>query len=128
MPKYLKVVDEQAPIVQNYFALVFVRGDRVKQSVSRARWVWLCTIEVVFGKELLESLVTTAANSGCPEDPDPNREYGEPNQLNLHIPSGAVHQSVPWSNSSTALLQVLSAVPLLATSGRAVREQGGSNY
>lgn len=88
MPKYLKVVDTQSPIVQNYFSIVFLRGERVKQKVSLVRWVWLCLIEVLFGQELLESLVTTAANSGCPEDPDPNRDYGEPNQLNLHIPSG----------------------------------------
>jgi len=88
MPKYLTVVDTQAPIAQNYFPLVFLRGERVKQKVSLFRWVWLCLIEVFFGQELLESLVTTAANSGCPEDPDPNRVYGEPNQLNLHIPSG----------------------------------------
>lgn len=88
MQHYLKVVDAQRPIIQNYFALVFLRNGRVKARVSRTRWLWLCIIELLFGQELLESLVTTASNSGCPEDPDPKREYGEPNQLNLHIPSG----------------------------------------
>ena len=52
------------------------------------RWLWLCAVEVLFGKELLESFVVTASNSGSPEDLDKKREYGEPNQLNLHIPSG----------------------------------------
>lgn len=88
MPKYLKVIDEQTPVVQNYLALVLCRGERVKLRVSPLRWIWFCTLEVFFGQELLESFVTTAANSGCPEEPDPNREYGEPNQLNLHIPNG----------------------------------------
>jgi len=88
MSKYLRVIDTQAPVVQNYYALVFCRGERVKPRVSLGRWIWFCILEVFFGQELLESLVTTAANSGCPEEPDPNREYGEPNQLNLHIPSG----------------------------------------
>lgn len=88
MPKYFKVVDSQATIKQNYFSLVFFRDDRVKNRISRLRWAWLCLVEVIFGQELLESLVTTASNSGCPEDPDSKREYGEPNQLNLHIPSG----------------------------------------
>ena len=85
---YFKVVDKQSPIVQNYFSIVFIRNERTKNKVSIVRWIWLCFIEIIFGQELLESLVTTASNSGCPEDPDPNGKYGEPNQLNLHIPSG----------------------------------------
>lgn len=88
MPKYIKVVDGQSPIKQNYFSIIFVRGERVKDKLSISRWAWLCAIEVLFGKELLESFVITASNSGSPEDPDEKREYGEPNQLNLHIPSG----------------------------------------
>jgi hypothetical protein len=76
--------------VQNYFALVFFRGERTRDRVPLTRWFWLCVVEVLFGQELLESFVTTAANSGCPEYPDQAREYGEPNQLNLHIPSGFV--------------------------------------
>lgn len=88
MPKYLKVIDAQRPIIQNYFSLVFIRGERVSARVSRSRWIWLCFIEVLFGQELLESLVITAPNSGCPEDPDPKGIFGEANQLNLHIPSG----------------------------------------
>lgn len=88
MPSYLKVIDEQAPVVQHYFAIVFLRGERTRDRISRPRWFWLCLVEVLFGQELLENFVTTAANSGCPEEPDENREYGEPNQLNLHIPSG----------------------------------------
>ena len=88
MPRYTKVVDAQPPIRQNYFAIVFLRGKRVRDKLSLLRWSWLCSIEILFGKELLESFVVTASNSGSPEDPDENREYGEPNQLNLHIPSG----------------------------------------
>jgi len=88
MPRYIKIVDTQRPVIQNYFALVFVRGEKVKSRVSLPRWIWLTFIEILFGQELLESLVNTAANSGCPEAPDQEREYGEPNQLNLHIPNG----------------------------------------
>ncbi len=88
MPGYLKVIDKQPPVVQDYFALVFIRSERTRGCVSRVRWFWLCVVEILFGQELIESFVTTAANSGCPEEPDHAREYGEPNQLNLHIPSG----------------------------------------
>lgn len=88
MPKYIKVVDAKPPIRQNYFAIVFLRGEEVRSKVSLLRWWWLCAIEILFGEELLESFVITASNSGGPEDPDEERKYGEPNQLNLHIPSG----------------------------------------
>ena len=85
MSRYVRIVDAQAPIRQNYFKIVFIRGDRVKDKVSFWRWCWLCVVEIVFGKELLESFVITASNSGSPEDLDLDREYGEPNQLNLHV-------------------------------------------
>jgi len=85
---YNKVIDRKSRIVQKYVALVFLRDERVRSKVSLSRWLWFCLVEVLFGEELLESIVTTSANSGCPEDPDPHRKYGEPNQLNLHIPSG----------------------------------------
>lgn len=88
MPRYIKVVDTQSPIRQNYFSIVFLRGERVKDKLSLLRWWWLCAVEILFGKELLESFIITASNSGGPEDPDEKREFGEPNQLNLHIPSG----------------------------------------
>jgi len=88
MTEYYKIIDNQSPIVQNYFKLVFTRGDRVENKVPRLKWLWLCLVEIMFGEELLESLVTTSSNSGCPEEQDNARGYGEPNQLNLHIPSG----------------------------------------
>jgi len=88
MSKYFKIVDSQSPIKHNYFSIVFIRGEHVKSKLSLPRWLWLCAVEVLFGKELLESFVVTASNSGSPEDLDEKREYGEPNQLNLHIPSG----------------------------------------
>jgi len=88
MARYYKVIDTQKAIAQNYFSLVFFRGENVKNEVSLLRWIWLCLIEMLFGEELLESIVTTASNSGCPEDKDKDRKYGEPSQLNLHIPNG----------------------------------------
>lgn len=88
MQKYYKIIDNQSPVVQNYLPLVFFRGERVKDRVSWFRWLWFCLLEIIFGQELLESFVTTASNSGCPEDDDDESKYGEPNQLNLHIPSG----------------------------------------
>ncbi len=85
----LKVIDTQRPIVQNYWRIVYFRDpERVTPVVSRLKWVKLCILEVLFGQELLESLVTTASVSGCPEDPDPEKKWGKPAQLNLHIPSG----------------------------------------
>ncbi|MGQ0689890.1 MAG: hypothetical protein ACT4NK_14140 [Limnobacter sp.] len=85
----LKVIDTQKPIVQNYWKIVFFREPkRVAPAISRFKWTWLCIFEVLFGQELLESLVTTASVSGCPEDPDLQRLWGRAAQLNLHIPSG----------------------------------------
>ncbi len=84
-----KVVDQQSPVVQNYWKIVFVRDpERVVPVISRIKWAWLCLLEIFFGQELLESLVTTASVSGCPEDPDPEKKWGRPAQLTLHIPSG----------------------------------------
>jgi len=88
MGKYYKVTDGQGPIKQNYFSIVFFRDKRVRGKVSRLRWAWLCFIELLFGEEILEALVTTASVSGCPEDKDPEGKYGKPQQLNFHIPSG----------------------------------------
>lgn len=88
MSDYLKVIDAQTPVAQGYFSIVFRRCERVRSKVSLFRWVWLCLVEVIFGQELLESFVITASNSGCPEDQDCERQYGEPNQLNFHIPNG----------------------------------------
>ncbi len=88
MDKYFKVVDGQDPVKQNYFPIVFFRGERVYDKISSIRWFWLCIIELIFGEELLECLVTTASNSGCPEDKDFERKFGDPKHLNLHIPSG----------------------------------------
>lgn len=88
MSRYYKVIDNQDPIKQNYFAVVFRRADRVKSKVSIGRWIWLCFIEILFGEEILESLVITSSLSGCPEDEDLEGEYGLPQQLTLHIPSG----------------------------------------
>lgn len=88
MPKYFEIVDNTNIIKTKYLKTVFVRREHVEQKVSLARWVWLCALDVLFGEELLENLVVTAGNSGCPEDLDPNRKYGEPMQLSLHIPTG----------------------------------------
>lgn len=86
---HMRVFDNQRPIVQSYWKLVYFRDtDRVAPYVSRLMWTRLCLLEVLFGQELLESLVTTSSASGCPEDPDPGRRWGYPAQLNLHIPSG----------------------------------------
>ena len=63
MPRYIKAVDAQPPIRQNYFAIVFIRGERVRSKLSLLRWWWLCAIEILFGKELLESFVITASLS-----------------------------------------------------------------
>lgn len=88
MPNYYRVVDSQRPIVQNYFSLLLIRGERVANLVPLLQWIRLTIVEVLFGQELLESFVTTASKSGCPEEPDLDRRYGLPMQLNLHIPSG----------------------------------------
>ncbi|MFC4790450.1 MULTISPECIES: hypothetical protein, partial [Giesbergeria] len=61
----------QRPIIQNYWKIIYFRDtERVTPVLSRWKWVRLCIFEVLFGQELLESLVTTASVSGCPEDPD----------------------------------------------------------
>ncbi|CUB05422.1 hypothetical protein [Marinomonas fungiae] len=88
MGKYLKVIDTSSIVKQNYFKLVFFRGRQVKGKVPLFKWIWLCFVEVLFGEEILESLVTTSSLSGSPEDEDVEGKHGYPQQLNLHIPVG----------------------------------------
>jgi len=102
MNKYTKIIDDQKPVIQNYFFIVFFRGERVKDKVSLIRWVWFCFVEILFGEEILESLAMTSSVSGCPEDEDTRRKYGKPQQLNFHIPSGLF-----TNKFRTQLIQVL---------------------
>lgn len=84
-----KVVDKRRrAVTPNYFPLVFFRKPALADEISRARWIWLCFVEILFGAELLENIVITVSNGGSPEEHDPERKYGHPQQLSLHIPGG----------------------------------------
>jgi hypothetical protein len=87
--KNYRIVDRRyLSLPSSYFRLVFFRKPELNIEISRGRWVWLCFLEVLFGAELLENLVITASNSGCPEDPDKEGRFGHSQQLSLHIPAG----------------------------------------
>ena len=87
--KNFTIVDKKySSLSPNYFKTIFFRKEELKPEISLGKWVWLCVLEVLFGAELLENLAITSSVSGCPEEPDPKREYGLPQQLSLHIPAG----------------------------------------
>ena len=87
MKSYFKIIDNQKPVIQNYFKIVFIRSEKVK-TIPLFLWAWITLIEMIVVEELLESLVATSSFSGCPEDKDINGQYGFPTQLNIHIPQG----------------------------------------
>lgn len=86
-PQFLPVVDRTPLIAPNYFKSVFFRDARTAH-VPWHKWVWYGCLEVFFGEELLESLITTASLSGSPDAEDPKGEFGWPLQLALHVPAG----------------------------------------
>lgn len=87
-PRFLAVVDRTTPIAPNYFKVVFFRDSERTAHVPLRKWLWYSLLEVFFGEELLESLVTTASLSGSSDAPDPEGKYGWPLQLSLQVPSG----------------------------------------
>lgn len=87
-PRFLPVVDRTPQIAPNYFKSVFFRDNRRTAHVPLHKWIWYSALEVFFGEELLESLVTTASLSGSSDAPDPNGKYGWPLQLSLQVPAG----------------------------------------
>lgn len=87
-PRYLAVVDKTTPITPNYFKSVFFRDSKRTAHIPLSKWVWYSILELFFGEELLESLVTTASLSGSKDAPDPEGKYGYPLQLSLQVPAG----------------------------------------
>ena len=88
MPQFLPVVDRTPLIAPNYFKAVFRRDEERTAHVPLHKWLWYGCLEVFFGEELLESLITTASLSGSPDAEDPMGEFGWPLQLGLHVPAG----------------------------------------
>ena len=88
MPQFLPVVDRTPLIAPNYFKAVFRRDEERTAHVPLHKWLWYGCLEVFFGEELLESLITTASLSGSPDAEDPKGEFGWPLQLGLHVPAG----------------------------------------
>jgi hypothetical protein len=86
--RYLSVIDRTPQIAPNYFKSVFFRDSKRTAHIPRHKWIWYGLLEVFFGEELLESLVTTASLSGSADAPDPDGKYGWPLQLSLQVPAG----------------------------------------
>ena len=87
-PQFLPVLDRTPLIAPNYFKVVFCRDGKRTAHVPLHKWVWYGCLEVLFGEELLESLITTASLSGSSDAEDPKGEFGWPLQLGLHVPAG----------------------------------------
>ena len=87
-PQFLPVVDRTPLIAPNYFKAVFRRDVERTAHVPLHKWLWYGCLEVFFGDELVESLITTASLSGSPDAEDPKGEFGWPLQLGLHVPAG----------------------------------------
>ncbi len=77
---------------RGYVGTLFRRGERTKDVVPLWAWIRMTVVELLVGDELLESLVTTASDSGCPEDPDVKGKFGRGQHLSHHIPYGLVNK------------------------------------
>ena len=56
-----KIINDKPVVEDSYIKLVFFRSERVKSDVSVVDWFVLTVIEFMFGEELLEQLIITAA-------------------------------------------------------------------
>ncbi|SEH77185.1 hypothetical protein SAMN05660691_01286 [Rheinheimera pacifica] len=90
--KNYRVVDNTEIPKQNLFKGFAFRNNEVKEHITWYRWVYLCFIEVLFGEELIESLVTTSSVRNFNSNRYESDEYGVAMHLSMHVPSGM------WSN------------------------------
>ena len=88
--RYLPVIDRNRRITPNYFKTVFFRDKERAIHIPLHKWIWYCILEVFFGEELLESLVTTASLLKMPNlnVPDQKEDYSKPLPLSGRIPGG----------------------------------------
>ncbi len=83
----MKVIDKTETPRVNYLKIFAFRNDETRAIVGIFRWVFLSFLEVLFGDELLENLVTTASVKSL------NKRYvsdshGNALHLSHHIPDG----------------------------------------
>lgn len=75
-PRFLPVVDRTPQITPNYFKVVFIRDVDRTAHVPLYKWMWYSLLEVFFGEELLENLVTIASRSDPANVSNAEGKYG----------------------------------------------------
>lgn len=83
------VVDHLQVVKTNMFKGFAIRNAEVQAHVGLLKWIWLCFVEILFGEEIIESIVTTVSVENS------NRrykssDYGVALNLSRHIPSGVM--------------------------------------
>lgn len=87
--KNYRAVDHSQVVKTNMFKGFAIRNTEAMKSVGLLKWIWLCVVEIMFGEELIESIVTTASVENMNnryESPD----YGVALHLSMHIPAGVM--------------------------------------
>ena len=86
--KDYRIIDNTRIPKQSFFKIFARRRKEVIPLISWYKWAWLSIVEILFGEELIESLVTTSSV----EKPDLNNyrddNYGPAQNLSMHIPQG----------------------------------------
>ncbi|WP_157579940.1 hypothetical protein [Teredinibacter turnerae] len=87
--KNYRAVDHSQVVKTNMFKGFAIRNNTAKESVGLLKWIWLCIVEIMFGEELIESIVTTASVDNM-SDRYKSSDYGIALNLSVHIPSGVM--------------------------------------
>lgn len=66
-----------------------IRNAQARESVGLLKWIWLCIVEIMFGEELIESIVTTASVENI-NDRYKAPHHGVALNLSAHIPAGVM--------------------------------------
>ncbi|MEZ9945542.1 hypothetical protein [Vibrio sp. 10N.222.54.F10] len=80
-----KVIDKSRQPPSSLFRSVFIRNLENRSSISRFKWFKLNVLEIIFGVELIESVVNSSTGITSRNE---NLQYGKDMKLNNFIPSG----------------------------------------
>lgn len=104
-----EVIDRSKYLDSSYLRAVLFRGNNLRGSephiphVSRWKWIRLTLIELAFGIDLIDSIITTGSVPPHKNiDSEDNENFGAPLHLNNHIPF-----SLMSSKCRKAIVEVL---------------------
>lgn len=87
--KNYSALDHSQVVNTNMFKAFAIRNKETMERVGLLKWIWLCVVEIMFGEELIESIVITASVENT-SDRYKSPDYGVALSLSMHIPSGVM--------------------------------------